>query len=103
MYGCSSGDLGFESRLVIESFCLVRLSNSPELGSWRHVTTVPRQSTFRVAPAPNLSSRVTEIERARCFCAYIATRAALQCLLQMASLNEIGRHVRNRSGGLEYY
>ncbi|CAH0719895.1 unnamed protein product, partial [Brenthis ino] len=39
MYGCTSGGPGFEPRvgpsLVIESFYIVSLSNSPELGSWR--------------------------------------------------------------------
>ncbi|CAH0722083.1 unnamed protein product, partial [Brenthis ino] len=38
MYGCTPGGPGFESRvgpsLVIESSCIVSLSNSPELGSW---------------------------------------------------------------------
>ncbi|CAH0730048.1 unnamed protein product, partial [Brenthis ino] len=38
MYGCTPGGPGFESRvgpsLVIESFCILSLNNSPELESW---------------------------------------------------------------------
>ncbi|CAH0725704.1 unnamed protein product, partial [Brenthis ino] len=56
MYGCISGGPGFESRvgpsLVIESICIVSLSNSPELGSWRCFTPVPRRARKAVGPAP---------------------------------------------------
>ncbi|CAH0719426.1 unnamed protein product, partial [Brenthis ino] len=48
LYGCTPGGPGFKSRvrpsLVIESFCLVSLRNSPELGSWRYFTAVPRRA-----------------------------------------------------------
>ncbi|CAH0722479.1 unnamed protein product, partial [Brenthis ino] len=47
MYGCTPGGPGFKSRvgpsLEIESFCIVSLSHSPELGSWRCLTLVPRE------------------------------------------------------------
>ncbi|CAH0720340.1 unnamed protein product, partial [Brenthis ino] len=55
-YGRTPGGPGFESRvgpsLVIESFCTVSLSNSPELGSWRCFTPVPRRARKAVGPAP---------------------------------------------------
>ncbi|CAH0723510.1 unnamed protein product, partial [Brenthis ino] len=60
MYGCTPGGPRFESRvgpsLVIESFCIVCLSNSPELGSWRCFTPVPRRARRAVASVPRLNS-----------------------------------------------
>ncbi|CAH0717997.1 unnamed protein product, partial [Brenthis ino] len=56
MYGCTPRGPGFESRvrpsLVIESFCIVSLSNNPELGSRRCFTPVPRRARKPVGPAP---------------------------------------------------
>ncbi|CAH0725357.1 unnamed protein product, partial [Brenthis ino] len=55
MYDYTPGGPGFESRvgpsLVIESFCIVSLSNSPELGSWRCFTPVPWRARKVVGPA----------------------------------------------------
>ncbi|CAH0713996.1 unnamed protein product, partial [Brenthis ino] len=77
MYGCTPGGPGFESRvgpsLVIESFCIVSLSNSTELGSWRcpppcledHVkTSVLRLNSHRWCRAVVRSMRVIGIESA---------------------------------------
>ncbi|CAH0729530.1 unnamed protein product, partial [Brenthis ino] len=60
MYACTSGGPGFESRvgtsLVMEFLRLVSLSNSPEMGSWRCFTPVPRRARKAVGPVPQLST-----------------------------------------------
>ncbi|CAH0715579.1 unnamed protein product, partial [Brenthis ino] len=78
MYGCTPGGPGFESRfgpsLVIESSCIVSLSNSPELGSGRCFTPVPsvlrlnsHWSCRAVVPPEYESDRKRECT---CVCAY---------------------------------
>ncbi|CAH0717602.1 unnamed protein product, partial [Brenthis ino] len=63
MYGCTLGGPGFEFRvgpgLVIESFCIVSLSSSPELGRWRCFTAVSRRARKAFGPAPQLSPVVS--------------------------------------------
>ncbi|CAH0729970.1 unnamed protein product, partial [Brenthis ino] len=114
MYGCTPGGPGFESRvgpsLVTESFCIVSLSNSPELGSWRCFTPVPRRARKAVGPAPNSrwSCRAVvppEYESDRNRKCTLCLRVHLCTIIspgQLASLNEIGRRGRNRSGEHHY-
>ncbi|CAH0719794.1 unnamed protein product, partial [Brenthis ino] len=109
MYGCTPGGPGFESHvepsLVIESFCIVSLSNSPELGSWRCFTYVPRRACKAVGPASQLSpvvSRVVppeyESDRNReCTLCLRVHMCTIISPAQLASLNEIGHRGRNRS------
>ncbi|CAH0713018.1 unnamed protein product, partial [Brenthis ino] len=70
MYSCTPGDPGFESQvgpsLVIESSCIVSLSNSPELGSWRCFTPVPQ----RAQPATDAFFFVVPEDVAMGFTAY---------------------------------
>ncbi|CAH0714823.1 unnamed protein product, partial [Brenthis ino] len=109
MYGCTLGGPGFESRvgpsLVIESFCIVSLSNSPELGSWRFYTTVPRRArkavlrfnshwSYRAVLPPEYESSRNR-ECTLCLRVHLCT---IISPAQLASLNEIGRRGRNRSG-----
>ncbi|CAH0730648.1 unnamed protein product, partial [Brenthis ino] len=110
MYSCTLGGPGFESRvgpsLVIEYFSIVSLGNSPELGSWRCFTPVPRRARKAVGPAPTLSlvvSRVVppEYESDRNRECTLCLRVHLSTIIspaQLASLNEIGRRGRSRSG-----
>ncbi|CAH0726971.1 unnamed protein product, partial [Brenthis ino] len=102
MYGCTLGGPGFESRvgpsLVIESFCIVSLSNSPELGRVliEHVKpTVLRLNSHRscrvVVPPENECNRNRECTLCLRLCTIISPA-------QLASLNKIGRRGRNRSG-----
>ncbi|CAH0720748.1 unnamed protein product, partial [Brenthis ino] len=111
MYGCTLGVPGVESRigpsLVAESFCILSLSNSPELGSWRCFTPVPRRarksvkvlrlnshwSCRMVVPPEYKSDRNRECTL--CLRVHLCT---IISSVQVANLNEIGRRGRNRSG-----
>ncbi|CAH0717026.1 unnamed protein product, partial [Brenthis ino] len=106
MYGCTPGGAEFESRvgqsLVIQSFYIVSLSNSPELGSWRCLGEHVKPSVLRlnshwscraVVPPEYESDRNRECTlRLRVHLCTIISPA------QLASLNETGRRGRNRSG-----
>ncbi|CAH0725486.1 unnamed protein product, partial [Brenthis ino] len=112
MYGCTPGDPGFEYRigpsLVIESFCIVSLSNSPELGRWQCFTPVPRRrhvkpSVLRLKSHRSCRAVVPpeyESDRNR-ECTLSCLRVHLCTIIspaQLVRLNEIGRRGRNRSG-----
>ncbi|CAH0722880.1 unnamed protein product, partial [Brenthis ino] len=110
MYGCTPGGPGFESRvgpsLVIESFCIVA---SVTARSWEVGGVSPPCLGEHVKPSvlrliSHRSCRVvvpSEYESDRNRECTLCLRVHLCTIIspaQLASLNEIGRRGRNRSG-----